>query len=372
MNRLREIKQAKGIEFRYLPSKENIVDLATRGCTLQELVKNQRWWKGPHWLSFVEEFWPKEMTYEDLESEEEWKQEHQIEVLNISKKHLWIKLSDFSSGGYITAMEQRTAEYLLVRLKQQQFFSGQITAVKKDKRDKLKDRLGLYLDNQILRCAGRYQSLQMPEDKKYPTLISHQGKPYALSRMPPLPTFEGNSCRPFEIIGLDYFGPVLVKRFIALRSQPRIIYSDNATQFRAANKTLAQLWNKLIVDQELCTYYANQGIIWRFITEYAPWQGVYYERTLIYEVVAIVNSRPLTYVYDEPTSPIIRPMDFLQLGGPTGLIPVGTFEDPDYILPQEGKELFNLYKGNLALTDAYWEVFKEEYLLSEENGKWGG
>ena len=97
MNRLREIKQAKGIEFRYLPSKENIVDLATRGCTLQELVKNQRWWKGPHWLSFVEEFWPKEMTYEDLESEEEWKQEHQIEVLNISKKHLWIKLSDFSS-----------------------------------------------------------------------------------------------------------------------------------------------------------------------------------------------------------------------------------------------------------------------------------
>ena len=248
--------------------------------------------------------------------------------------------------------------------------------------------------------------------------------------MPPLPTFEGNSCRPFEIIGLDYFGPVLVKlednthikikkwvclftclatrnihlevvhdmstvnflnsfrRFIALRSQPRIIYSDNATQFRAANKTLAQLWNKLIVDQELCTYYANQGIIWRFITEYAPWQGVYYERligivklalqktigrkvlnfaefrTLIYEVVAIVNSRPLTYVYDEPTSPIIRPMDFLQLGGPTGLIPVGTFEDPDYILPQEGKELFNLFKGNLALTDAYWEVFKEEYLLS--------
>ena len=73
-------------------------------------------------------------------------------------------------------MEQRTAEYLLVRLKQQQFFSGQITAVKKDKRDKLKDRLGLYLDNQILRCAGRYQSLQMPEDKKYPTLISHQGE----------------------------------------------------------------------------------------------------------------------------------------------------------------------------------------------------
>ena len=148
-------------------------------------------------------------------------------------------------------MEQRTAEYLLVKPEQQQFFSEQITAVKKEKRDELKDRLGLYFDNQILQCAGRYQYLQMPEDQNYPTLISHQcelaligdahlrtmhmrlqstltelrqrwwitkgratvkkylrqciickryqGKPYELSRIPPIPTFKSDRCRPFKI-----------------------------------------------------------------------------------------------------------------------------------------------------------------------------
>lgn len=122
--------------------------------------------------------------------------------------------------------------------------------------------------------------------------------------------------------------------------------------------------------------------------EYAPWQGGYYERligivkaalqktigwkvlkfedfrTLIYEVAVIVNSRPLTYVYDEPGISTIRPMDFLQTGSPTGLLSVGTYDDPDYILPQARKELVNLYNGNLALTDIYWELFRDEYLSS--------
>ena len=57
-------------------------------------------------------------------------------------------------------------------------------------------------------------------------------------------------------------------------------------------------------------------------------------------------------------------MDFLQTGSPFGFIPIGTFDDPDYIPPQESKDLINLYKKNLTLTDVYWETFKEEYLLS--------
>ena len=40
----------------------------------------------------------------------------------------------------------------------------------------------------------------------------YQTKPYPLSTMPPLSIFKGKECRPFKITGLDYFGPVLVKR----------------------------------------------------------------------------------------------------------------------------------------------------------------
>lgn len=39
----------------------------------------------------------------------------------------------------------------------------------------------------------------------------YQGKPYTPPPMPPLPTFEGKMCKPFEVTGLDYFGPLSVK-----------------------------------------------------------------------------------------------------------------------------------------------------------------
>ena len=82
-------------------------------------------------------------------------------------------------------------------------------------------------------------------------------------------------------------------------------------------------------------------------------------RTLIYEIVAIVNSRPSTYVYDEVSSTIKRPMDFLHCSDPTGLALVGTFDDPDYVPPQEWKELFNLYKANMLFTENYWHLLKK-------------
>lgn len=62
-------------------------------------------------------------------------------------------------------------------------------------------------------------------------------------------------------------------RFIAAQGQPRVIYSKNATQCRVANQSLSQLWNKLVVNPQECTCYANLGVNWRFITEYASWQG---------------------------------------------------------------------------------------------------
>ena len=75
----------------------------------------------------------------------------------------------------------------------------------------------------------------------------------------------------------------------------------------------------------------------------------------------MINSRPLTYVYDDVMSTIIRPMDFLQCGGPIGIAPVGVFDDPDYVPPQQRKEFFNLYKANLSLIESFWHLFKDEY-----------
>ena len=70
----------------------------------------------------------------------------------------------------------------------------------------------------------------------------------------------------------------------------------------------------------MLSFYSNEGITWKYTTAMAPWQGGFYERLvglvkqglrkeigrkllswdkLITEVEAIINTRPLTYVYGD-------------------------------------------------------------------------
>ena len=58
-NRLKEIRKSKDIEYRYVPTKENSVDLATEGERLSEIAYSELWWNGPAWLSKDECNWPK-------------------------------------------------------------------------------------------------------------------------------------------------------------------------------------------------------------------------------------------------------------------------------------------------------------------------
>ena len=101
------------------------------------------------------------------------------------------------------------------------------------------------------------------------------------------------------------------RKFVARRSLPSRIRSDNATTFKAASDKL--------------------GVPWMFNPPAAPWHGGFYERmvgtvksalkkvmgtaflkvqeleTLLYEVEAVVNSRPLTYVSDSLDEPPVTP-----------------------------------------------------------------
>lgn len=86
--------------------------------------------------------------------------------------------------------------------------------------------------------------------------------------------------------------------------------------------------------------------------------------TLLYEIAAGLNSRPLTYIYDEVTTTILRPVDLITPQISTGIILVGIYDGPDYVPPQKRKELANIYAGNLASLGTYWKNFHEEYLLS--------
>ena len=57
--RIEEIREKSEIEWRYVPTLENPVDLGTRGCTINQLKYENTWWEGPEYLKNDEINWPK-------------------------------------------------------------------------------------------------------------------------------------------------------------------------------------------------------------------------------------------------------------------------------------------------------------------------
>ena len=135
-----------------------------------------------------------------------------------------------------------------------------------------------------------------------------------------------------------------LRRFISRRGKPDLIISDNAPQFKLTNTVLNQQWRKVFVDKDVLSYVAVEGIKWNFTTALAPWKGGFYERlvglvkrclrkatgrkrftleqlaTLLTEIEAILNSRPLTYVYEEFESGfVLTPSCFLVMNRKLGL-----------------------------------------------------
>ena len=213
--------------------------------------------------------------------------------------------------------------------------------------------------------------------------------------MAPIPELRVSQTTPFAHTGLDYFGPMYIKysgetrkrwvclftclvtraihleviqdmtaveflyafrRFIATSGTPCVIISDNASQFKCSNSVLKSVWKTVITDTDVLNYVANTGITWKFITELAPWMGGFYERlvglvkksfrkmlgrklvtdiqlqTLLKEVDAIVNSRPLVYVgYDLESNITLTPRHFLTLNPNIGVPNLDyDMHDPDY------------------------------------------
>ncbi|KAK6757393.1 hypothetical protein RB195_015301 [Necator americanus] len=243
-----------------------------------------------------------------------------------------------------------------------------------------------------------------------------QGHAYRYPEMPSLPPERVNRSRPFQKVGLDYLGPLYYRdqlhsqakiwiclftcmatrtvhlelvhnntafefllafrRFIARRGTPDLIISDNATTFRSANDSLqSTIYNRKAIEK-ISTQLANRKIEWRFITPFSPWKGGFYERlvglfksafkkaikhtllplsqfqTLVAEIEAVLNSRPLLSISDTSSPPhVLRPIDFvspqveLQLPSP--------YHNPLYIPPSR---LSEWYKETLAVLNNFWEI----------------
>ena len=189
-----------------------------------------------------------------------------------------------------------------------------------------------------------------------------EGLPFSSIVTPDLPLIRVSEDPPFTHTGVDYAGPLythkrtsntnkvdkcyicvftcastramhlelapdlsvqsfllMFQRFAACRGLPTTLVSDNAKTFKISSNEIVRIARSSDV---LC-YLRNHRISWRFIVERAPWWGEFWERlirsikrclkkcigranltynelnTLIVEVECIINSRPITYLYDD-------------------------------------------------------------------------
>lgn len=185
---------------------------------------------------------------------------------------------------------------------------------------------------------------------------------------PPLPEDRVRDALIFEVTGVDVAGPMYLKgggktwillftcavyravhlelitslstpefmlglrRFVARRGRPKVIYSDNGTNFVGTENLLKTLdWDLIVRESSV------RRIQWKNIPPSAAWWGGWWERlvqmvkkllkrvigraslkyeelaTILCDVEAVINSRPLTYLSEDPRdlSPL-TPAMFLQ------------------------------------------------------------
>ena len=198
-----------------------------------------------------------------------------------------------------------------------------------------------------------------------PVCRRHEGRAYQGLPAPALPAFRVQHSRPFSSTGVDFAGPLYVKeqenpktwmclytccttravhldlvqdlntltflrsfkRFCARRGIPTRMLSDNAKTFKAADKAIQAIF----LDPTVQQHFAGMRVEWQFNLEKAPWWGGIFERmvksakrclkkvigkqlltydellTLVIEVEAVLNSRPLSYIstedLEEPLTP---------------------------------------------------------------------
>ncbi|GFS96507.1 integrase catalytic domain-containing protein [Trichonephila clavipes] len=303
-----------------------------------------------------------------------------IRVIALCKRFINNCKSRSKVKGQLKSKEVESAHKFLVKTIQQAEYSQEISHLKYHKpipRSSKLLSLNIFLDkDEILRVGGRLtKQPTLSFDQKFPIIIPkhhpittlvirqfhlrgfHSGTQMTLSlirqhywipdgrstvrreikrcikcyrfnsnpsypKMGDLPKQRITQTRPFEIVGIDFAGPILTKcqhlrkankfksyiclficlatkavhlelvstlstdamlaalrRFIARHGHPSEIHLDNGTNFIGANNYLKQLY-MLVKEHSIQKYSTDRNIRWKFIPPYAPNFGGFWESSI--------------------------------------------------------------------------------------------
>ncbi|XP_026156468.1 uncharacterized protein LOC113126589 [Mastacembelus armatus] len=178
-----------------------------------------------------------------------------------------------------------------------------------------------------------------------------------------------------------------LRRFTAIRGPAKLFRSDRGTNFVGACKELQMNTEA----PELQSYLRNEGCTWKFNPPHSSHMGGAWERmigvarrildamllklhtpslthevliTLMAEVVAIMNGRPLVPVSSDPDEPdVLSPSTLLTQKMDLVPAPPGEFDPKDLHRKQ--------WKQVQCLANSFWKKWRQEYLATlQSRRKW--
>lgn len=175
-----------------------------------------------------------------------------------------------------------------------------------------------------------------------------------------------------------------LRRFVGQYGAPSEIHSDNGTNFHGAKNELHQLYELFRQEPEvsrIIQYCQIKEIEWHFIPPNAPEFGGLWEAavkstkthlkrivgnsvltfeemaTVLREIQAVLNSRPLFTVSNDPRDPeVITPAHFF-IGRPINAIP-----EPS--IKETRTNRLSRWQHCQLMREHFWRVWSREYLLS--------
>ncbi|GFX42108.1 integrase catalytic domain-containing protein [Trichonephila clavipes] len=335
-NRVAEIQAlSKDYHWKHVSSKNNPADLISRGCNVDELLKNEMWFSGPD-LQTDE--------YEDnqLFPDPSYRDELKCAVT--------LSMTECSSNFYDELFNVTNNFIKLIRI-----FSF------------------------IFRFINNIKAKESCNKEKYLTADEVKRSTEFLAKIAQLSEFKA------EIDALKK----ALKRLCARRGRISTLMSDNATNFKGAaaelNRFIKLICNK---NETLANYFASEAIQWKFIPPRSPNFGGLWEagvksfkhhlyrtlvnskitfeefETIIIQIEGILNSRPLVPLSDNINEyEVLTPGHFI-IGRPISAIP-----EPAILDISDNR--LSRWQYTTKCVQTIWKRWKNDYLNHlQQRNKW--